>query len=285
MGVLNLTPDSFSDGGQFNGAGCAPDFAESLVAAGADWIDIGGESTRPGSHPISEAEQIRRTIPLLSAIRGRVSTLISIDTTRGEVARAALDNGANVVNDISAGQDDPDMLALCARRGVPIVLMHMQGTPATMQLNPSYGDVTAEVSDFLCRRRDAAIAARIQHHRILLDPGLGFGKTLSHNLQLVRDTARLSALGQPLVFGPSRKGFIGQVLDEPDPRKRLFGTAAIAAWCAANGAAVLRVHDVGPIAQTLRMIAAIAGSTTGVRAAEASKSNIFAAKNKDFLME
>jgi dihydropteroate synthase len=206
---------------------------------------------------VPAAEQIRRTIPVIAALRKQLPTLLSIDTTQSEVAKAALENGANVINDISAGKDDPNMLPLCAAAGAPIVLMHMQGTPATMQNNPNYVDVIREVADFLIQRRDAAMAAGIDRRKILLDPGLGFGKSVSHNLRLLRDTAILAALGQPLVVAPSRKGFVGQITGESAAGGRVFGTAAAVAWCVANHAAVLRVHDVGPMAAVVKMTRAI----------------------------
>ncbi|MDP9173657.1 MAG: dihydropteroate synthase [Planctomycetota bacterium] len=260
MGALNATPDSFSDGGKFGTVESAAAFAEAMAASGADWIDVGGESTRPGAQPIDPREQIRRTLPVIAAIRQRLSILISIDTTQGQVAEAALDIGANIVNDISAGRDDPNMLRLCGRRGAPMVLMHMRGTPATMQENPMYADVTGEVGGFLRERFAAAVSAGIERHRVLLDPGLGFGKTVSHNLRLLHDTRTLAAIGQPLVVGPSRKGFIGAVTGESRPDQRIFGTAAAVAWCIANGASVMRVHDVGAMSQVAKTISAISAS-------------------------
>jgi dihydropteroate synthase len=257
MGIINLTPDSFSDGGRLAGLDAAAAYAQQLEQAGADWLDVGGESTRPGALPIAPAEQIRRTIAAIAEIRRQTATLISIDTTSSEVARAALDAGANVVNDISAGRDDPAMFPLVAERGVPIILMHMQGTPQTMHLSPVYADVTAEVSAFLTDRRDQAVASGVNLDKILFDPGIGFGKNAPHDLQLVRDTSALAALGSPLVVGPSRKRFIGHITGEERPDRRLFGTAAVVAWCVANGAAVVRVHDVGPISQVVRVVQAI----------------------------
>ncbi|HEX4054433.1 MAG TPA: dihydropteroate synthase [Tepidisphaeraceae bacterium] len=257
MGVINLTPDSFSDGGRISGPEEAAECAQEMVAAGADWIDVGGESTRPGSAPVPAEEQIRRTAAAISAIRRRLDTVISIDTREGRVAERAADEGADIVNDISAGRQDPGMLAMVARRKLAVILMHMQGTPQTMQAAPDYSDVTAEVQEFLVHRRLAAVEAGIDRSRILFDPGIGFGKNVSHNLQLLRDTEALVELGQPLVVGPSRKSFIGRILGESRPEMRIFGTAASVAWCLANGAAVLRVHDVGPISQVVRMMQAI----------------------------
>jgi dihydropteroate synthase len=257
MGILNVTPDSFSDGGRFAAPEAAAKFAEEMAATGADWIDIGGESTRPGSQPVDPEEQIRRVVPALKLIRKTLPILISIDTTRAQVAEAALDEGADLVNDISAGRDDPNMLATVARRKVAIILMHRLGPPATMQVNPTYQDVTGEVCEALLSRRQAALEAGIEKENILLDPGIGFGKTVSHNLQLMHDTARLAGLGHPLVVGVSRKSFMGKITGEAVAGDRLFATAASVAWCVANGAAVVRVHDVGPIAKVVRMIRAI----------------------------
>jgi dihydropteroate synthase len=257
MGILNVTPDSFSDGGRFADAAGAVQGAVQMIEAGADWVDVGGESTRPGALPVDAQEQIRRVVPVIAQIRRRVDTLLSVDTRHAAVAEAALDAGADVVNDISAGRGDSEMFRLVARRRAAIVLLHMQGTPATMQHSPTYKDVTCEVSAFLAERRDAATAAGVASQRILLDPGLGFGKKLSHNLALMRDTAILARLGAPLVVGPSRKSFVGQITGRPSAADRVFGTAAAVAWCVANGAAVVRVHDVGPIAQVVRMICAI----------------------------
>ncbi|MGD0139299.1 MAG: dihydropteroate synthase [Tepidisphaeraceae bacterium] len=257
MGVINLTPDSFSDGGRLSGPDQAADYAQQLVDAGADWLDVGGESTRPGALVVPPQEQIRRTIPAIAAIRRRLDVVISIDTTNAQVAQQAVDSGANVVNDVSAGRNDPEMIPLVARLRLPVVLMHMQGDPQTMQLAPSYRDVTAEVSAFLLHRRDQAVLAGIDPGRILLDPGIGFGKTTAHDLQLLRDTSALAKLGHPLLVGPSRKRFIGEITGERRPDQRVFGTAAVVAWCVADGAAVVRVHDVGPISQVVRMIRAI----------------------------
>ena len=263
MGVLNVTPDSFSDGGLFLDPGAAVAHAETMAREGADVIDVGGESTRPGSRPVEAVEQVRRVVPVLRALRDRLSdTTLSVDTTRAEVAEAALAAGAHVINDISAGRDDPAMLPLAARTGSPVILMHMLGAPATMQIDPTYSDVTAEVAQFLRERLAAAVAAGVRPDRVLLDPGLGFGKTAEHNLQLLRHTADLAALGRPLVVGTSRKGFISKVLglrdaSRADTAGRVFGTAATVAWAVANGAAVVRVHDVGPISQVVRMVRSI----------------------------
>jgi len=260
MGVLNVTPDSFSDGGKFASHSAALAQAQAMISAGADLIDIGGESTRPGALPVPSTEQIRRVIPAIEAIAGHTDILLSIDTTRADVADAACKAGAGLINDISAGRDDPKMFSLAAARQVPIILMHMQETPATMQQNPVYKDVVKEVSGFLIERREAAIAAGISRDQILFDPGIGFGKTDDHNLALLRNTQHMASLGSPLVIGASRKGFIGRITGESAPADRIFGNAAVVGWCVANGAAVLRVHDIEPMIQVVRMVSAIIGS-------------------------
>jgi dihydropteroate synthase len=260
MGVLNVTPDSFSDGGKFSTSQAAIEHARAMAVAGAEIIDIGGESTRPGSDPVDDDEQVRRIFPVIQTlVSDKVPSVISVDTTRSKVAQAALDAGAHIVNDISAGRDDPEMFRLVARRRVPIVLMHMLGTPKTMQRAPTYDDVTAEVSGFLNERIIAAGIHGIEVERILLDPGIGFGKAMQHNLELMRRLAELTVLGRPLVIGTSRKSFIGKITGESEPSKRLFGTAASVAWSVANGAAIVRVHDVEPMAQVVKMIRAIMG--------------------------
>jgi dihydropteroate synthase len=255
MGILNVTPDSFSDGGKFTTIDSAVTRAKQMVADGADWIDVGGESTRPGSMPVAEAEQVARVVPVIAAIRAIMAISISIDTTRARVAEAALDAGATVVNDISAGRDDPALLPLVAGRKVPMILMHMQGTPATMQKNPVYGDVVTEVRNFLFDRLSYAKTIGIDPADVLLDPGIGFGKTVSHNLQLLNRLSELQSLGCPLVVGTSRKGFIGAVTGETGDR--LFGTAATVAWAAANGAAIVRVHDVAAMSSVMKMVRAM----------------------------
>jgi dihydropteroate synthase len=256
MGVLNVTPDSFSDGGRFASVDAAVAHARQMVEQGADLIDVGGESTRPGSTPVPADEQIRRIGPVIRQI-APLPVAISIDTTKASVARAALDAGATLINDISAGLDDADMLPLVARRQVPVVLMHMQGAPANMQNDPSYGDVVREVVEFLRKRIGAAGAVDVAQDRILVDPGIGFGKSLTHNLQLLNRQAELAALGRPVVIGTSRKGFIGTITGESDPARRLFGTAASVAWSIAQGAAIVRVHDVRSMRQVVEMIRAI----------------------------
>ena len=249
MGILNVTPDSFYDGGRFSAADRAAARAEQMVEEGADVIDIGGESTRPagpygeGAESVSVEEEIRRTAPLIEGISRRLSVPLSIDTTKSEVALRALEAGASLVNDISALRFDPRMAGVVATTGVPVVLMHMQGTPKTMQQNPSYEDLIGEITTFLAERRDAARSAGIPADRIVLDPGLGFGKTTAHNFEILARLHELHGLDCPLLLGPSRKGFVGAALNLP-PQERLEGTLAALAFCVAGGAHILRVHDV-----------------------------------------
>ncbi len=257
MGIVNITPDSFSDGGEFLSADTATAHALQLVESGADLIDIGGESTRPGSRRIDAAEQIARIAPVLRRLAVSTNTAISVDTTRSDVAAAAVDLGVALVNDISAGRDDHVMLELAAQRKIALILMHMQGEPATMQVAPVYSDVVAEVMAFLRERIDAAERAGVAAHRIVIDPGLGFGKTLEHNLDILRLLSEFTALGHPLLIGPSRKGFIGRVTGETEPSRRLMGTAATIAWSVAAGANIVRVHDVSEMANIVKMIDAI----------------------------
>ncbi|HEX4797377.1 MAG TPA: dihydropteroate synthase [Humisphaera sp.] len=261
MGVLNVTPDSFSDGGKFAEPGAALAHAQQMVAEGADLIDVGAESTRPGSARVGADEQLRRLMPILGELRKRAPVVLSIDTTLAPVAQAALDAGFDLLNDISAGRDDPAMLPLIARRQVPVILMHMLGQPATMQDAPRYEDVVADIERALRERVAAAHNAGVDPSRILIDPGIGFGKTLEHNLRLIRELRRFTDIGRPMVVGVSRKGFIRRISGEPPEAGRGFGTAAAVAWAAANGAAIVRVHDVGPMSQVVRMIRAIQTGT------------------------
>lgn len=260
MGILNVTPDSFSDGGKFLSADAAAEHARSMIQQGADVLDLGAESTRAGSTPVHADEQIARLGPIVRAIRRHSDILLSIDTTSSQVARAMLDAGADVINDISAGRFDPQMLALAARRNVPIALMHMLGEPGTMQQNPVYGDVVSEVMQFLGQRRDAALAAGVSRHHILLDVGIGigFGKTVQHNLALLRHLGEFRVLGCPILLGTSRKTFIGEITGVATPAGRVAGSCATIAWGITNGADLVRVHDVAETVQTVRMIRAIA---------------------------
>lgn len=256
MGVLNTTPDSFSDGGKFMDHGAAIDFGLQMVADGAAFIDVGGESTRPGSTPVDAAEQIRRTVPAISAL-SKSGANVSIDTTSAAVAEAAIDAGAVLINDISAGRADPGMFALAAKRGVAIVLMHMRGTPQTMQDAPQYADVVAEVAAFLGERARLAEASGVPRHQVLVDVGIGFGKTLHHNLALLRHHLQIADMGYATVLGTSRKGFIGKLTGQAEPRDRVIGTSATVAWGLANGADILRVHDVSAMREVMSVITAI----------------------------
>ncbi|RAM48878.1 MAG: dihydropteroate synthase [Hapalosiphonaceae cyanobacterium JJU2] len=244
MGVLNVTPDSFSDGGEFNAIATALVQAQALQAAGADIIDIGGQSTRPGAEQISTTEELDRVLPVLQVLRPEISVPISVDTTRSEVAIAAVKAGADIVNDISGGMFDPQMLPSVAKMGVPIILMHIRGNPQDMQKMTEYQDLMGEICNFLSERIAAAIAAGINQAQIIIDPGIGFAKNYEQNLEIFRRLPELKKLNCPILVGPSRKSFIGHILDQPDPKARIWGTAA--ACCAAifTGADILRVHDV-----------------------------------------
>jgi dihydropteroate synthase len=257
MGVVNVTPDSFSDGGLYLDPEAAIQHGVDLVEAGAAILDVGGESTRPGAEEVSLEEELRRVEPVIAGLAGEGVT-ISVDTSKATVAAVALDAGATIVNDVTALRGDPEMAGLCADRGAPVVLMHMLGSPRTMQENPVYGDVVAEVEAFLAERVEAAVAAGIAEERIWLDPGVGFGKTAEHNLELLRRLAELRELGRPLVIGTSRKSFIGR-LDGSDAGDRLGGTIASSVLAAAEGAEVLRVHDVAEVSQAMAVATAILG--------------------------
>ncbi len=260
MGVVNVTPDSFSDGGLYHDADKAVARGLELAAEGADILDVGGESTRPGSRPVPEDEETRRVVPVIAALRKRTQALISVDTTKAAVARAALDAGADIVNDTSALRFDPAMAGVAARAGAGLVLMHMQGTPQTMQDAPRYADLLGEIGSFLADRLRVAAAAGIPVERVIVDPGIGFGKTFEDNLELLRRQEVFQALGRPLLVGFSRKAFLGRILDRT-PAERLEGTIAAAALAVERGAHILRVHDVGPVARAVRTVEAILGWT------------------------
>jgi dihydropteroate synthase len=259
MGVVNVTPDSFSDGGSFLDPNAAIEHGLRLVADGADILDVGGESTRPGSDPVPADEEAGRVIPVIGALVERTAVPISVDTRKAAVARGAVDAGAAIVNDVTAGAD-PEMFAVVRDAGAGLVLMHMKGEPKTMQDEPTYHDVVAEVRGFLGARVDAAVAAGIGRGRLSIDPGIGFGKTLEHNLALLRDLARLRDLGVPVLVGPSRKRFIG-ALTGAEADDRLEGTAGAVAWCAAQRADVVRVHDVREMSRVVRVVDAIVRGT------------------------
>jgi len=256
MGILNVTPDSFSDGGEFLAPGAGARQAREMIAAGADIIDIGAESTRPGSERVGAAEQIARIERILPAVVGG-GAVVSIDTTLAEVAAFGLDGGAEIINDVSAGRDDSEMLPLAARRGAAIVLMHMLGEPKTMQAAPRYEDVVSEVVEFLGGRVAAAEAAGIPRQRCIIDPGIGFGKELEHNLALLGHLDRLGELNCPILVGPSRKRFIGELTGVSVAADRVAGTIAACLSARRGGAGILRVHDVGAVVEALKVAEAI----------------------------
>ena len=270
MGILNLTPDSFSDGGRFEDPLRAARQALQMRHQGADLLDLGGQNTRPGAVEVGAERELARVLPALEAIQAalaletqpRARPLISIDTFHASVAAAALAAGADWINDVSGGRRDPALLSVVAEAGCPYVLMHSRGDSSSMDRLAVYGDVVGEVRDELLAATSRALAAGVRPGQIVWDPGLGFAKTTEHNLKLLRGLARLAAEGFPLLVGPSRKRFIGAVLDEPRPRARLWGTAAVCAQAIAAGARVVRVHDVGPIVQVARMADALRGQAS-----------------------
>lgn len=257
MGIVNVTPDSFSDGGLFLEPEAAIAHGEQLVRDGAEILDVGGESTRPGAEEVGVEEELARTEPVVADLEG-LGYRVSIDTSKLAVAEAAIEAGAEIVNDVTALRGDPEMAALCAERGVTVVLMHMPGNPRTMQDDPKYDDVVDEVKEFLARRVEVAVDAGVGEDRIWVDPGIGFGKTLDHNLELLRRLGELRALGRPLVIGTSRKSFIGKI-DGSAVEDRIGGSIASAVLAAADGADVLRVHDVAEVSQALRIAEAVLG--------------------------
>ena len=256
MGILNVTPDSFSDGGAYVTVEQALGQAGKMHEEGADIIDIGAESSRPGSQPIDEAEELEHLMPVLEAVHRAVPIPISVDTTKAAVARRALEAGASIINDITALRGDPLMAEVVAQSGAAIVLMHMQGTPATMQQAPRYGNVTQEVIAFLCERAQTAMKQGIKRSQIVLDPGFGFGKLQEHNLQLLNDFAMLTHLGYPLLAGLSRKQFIGRLTQQP-VHERGYGTAGAVAVAVLKGAHIVRVHDVRAMRDTVSVVSAI----------------------------
>lgn len=255
MGVVNVTPDSFSDGGEFLAPARAVEHAARLVREGADLLDVGGESTRPGAAGVSADEELARVVPVLDGLVG-IGVPVSIDTSKSAVAAAAIDAGATIVNDVTALRADPGLAALCAERGVEVVMMHMQGEPRTMQESPTYGDVVEDVKGFLSERIELATREGIAEERIWVDPGIGFGKTVAHNLELIRRLDELSELGRPVAIGTSRKTFIGRLTGAPVD-ERLGGTIASNVFALANGADVLRVHDVAEVAEAIRVTDAV----------------------------
>jgi len=259
MGIVNVTPDSFSDGGLHAGPDDAIAHGLRLADEGADILDIGGESTRPGSDPVALDEERSRVVPVVAGLReaAPAGVALSVDTRRPRVAQAAIDAGASIVNDVTAAAD-PAMFEVARATGAGLVLMHMLGEPKTMQDDPTYDDVVAEVLDFLARRLGAAVAAGVERDRLCVDPGIGFGKDLAHNLALLHDIGAFERLRVPLLVGASRKRFIGQLTGVNDPAERVEGTAGAVAWCAAHGVDVVRVHDVLQMARVVRVVDAIA---------------------------
>jgi dihydropteroate synthase len=259
MGVLNVTPDSFSDGGRFLDHEAAVAHGLVMAAEGAAILDVGGESTRPGSDPVTVEDELARVLPVIKRLVAEVDVPVSIDTRKPEVARAAIDAGAVLVNDVS-GAREPGMLEAMAASGAGLIMMHMLGEPKTMQVEPRYEDVVGEVRAYLADRLEAAQAAGIRRDRLAVDPGLGFGKTYEHNMELMQRIDAFLDLGVPIVVGPSRKSFIGAALGDAPIDERLEGTIGAAVWMAAKGAHVVRVHDVVPVAKALRVVDAIRGS-------------------------
>jgi len=257
MGIVNVTPDSFSDGGLYLDADAAVAHGRELAAAGADVLDVGGESTRPGADAVDAQEERRRIEPVVRALAGLGHT-VSIDTSKAPVAEAALDAGARIVNDVTAFRADPELAGICADRGSDVVLMHMLGSPRTMQDDPRYDDVVDDVKGFLSERIEAALAAGVAEERIWIDPGIGFGKTLEHNLALLRRLGELRELGRPIIVGTSRKRFIGAITGR-DASERIGGTVASNVLALANGADAFRVHDVAEVREALDVAEALLG--------------------------
>ena len=259
MGILNVTPDSFSDGGLFQAEHAIAAQVDTMVEAGADIIDVGGESTRPFAAPVSITEELDRVLPAIRLIRQRSAIPISIDTTKAEVARTAMAEGADIINDISALRFDRDMITLVRETEVPVIIMHMQGTPSDMQVAPSYDDVVAEIKAFFTERLAWARENGVSGKRFIVDPGIGFGKTVAHNLTILKHVAEFSELGCPVLIGHSRKSFIGKLLGA-ELAARDVATAAISALCALKGVSILRVHDVEKTVQAVRLAEAINGA-------------------------
>ncbi len=261
MGVLNVTPDSFSDGGRYFDPADAVARGLEMVREGADILDIGGESTRPGAVPVEAEEELRRILPVISGLKQVCDVPLSIDTMKSRVAAPAMAAGAEIINDISGLMHDPDMARVAAETGAGLVLMHMRGTPRTMQQHPAYQDVTAEVRERLEAAYHQALAAGVLPEGLVFDPGIGFGKTLEHNLELLRALPVFQVQGRPVLLGVSRKSFLGRILGNTDPAARDAPTTALTAWARQQGARILRVHAVKENAQALRMMEAILGDT------------------------
>ena len=262
MGVLNVTPDSFSDGGEFFSTGKAVEQGKRMTSEGAQIIDIGGESTRPGAEAVSVDEELGRVIPVIEQLRASVSVLISIDTSKAAVARAALDAGATIINEVTAGRADPEMFAVAAERKAALILMHMQGTPRTMQVAPRYDDVVREVANFFRQRYERALECGVDGMAIAFDPGIGFGKTVEHNLSLLGHLERLRIQSRPLVVGVSRKSSLGKMIGSGKMEDRLSPTIAFTALLRERGANILRVHDVRENVAALRATEALLKAET-----------------------
>ena len=257
MGILNITPDSFSDGGKFNDIHSAISQVKYMIDNGADIIDIGGQSTRPGAEQISFSEEFNRVIPIIKAIRQQFSIPISIDTTRAKIAQEAITAGADIINDISGGTFDEEILTIAGRLDVAIILMHMRGNPQTMQKMTNYQNLIIEITDFLSRQRQKAIACGVDSSKIIIDPGIGFAKTPGQNIELLRRLSEFKALKVPILIGTSRKSFIGEIINQKDPLKRVLGTAATCCSAIMSGADILRIHDVAEIYDVSRVADAI----------------------------
>jgi dihydropteroate synthase len=253
MGIVNVTPDSFSDGGRYFDTEAAVEHGRQLIVEGAHVIDVGGESTRPGASPITTDEELRRVLPVIKQLASSSGVTISIDTSKAEVARAAIDAGAEIINDVTGLTGDPEMVDVAVRTGAGVVVMHMQGTPRTMQKNPTYTDVVAEVRDYLRQRRDALVTAGVQMERICLDPGIGFGKTFQHNLLLIRNCETLHELGCPVLVGHSRKSFLGRLIHN-EQADRTSAALGVAFSLAMKGVQILRVHDVRAVSEALTAV-------------------------------
>jgi dihydropteroate synthase len=257
MGILNVTPDSFSDGGKFADLRTAVIQADNLIDAGADILDVGGESTRPFAEPVSTEEELRRVIPLIEAVRQKHNIPISIDTTKAVVAREALKAGADIINDISALKKDPEMIAVVRQTTVPVIIMHMQGTPSDMQVKPVYHDVVAEIIDFFTERIGWIAAGGIDRNRLIIDPGIGFGKTLHHNLSILKHLDEFASFKLPLLLGHSRKRFLGAITGVPAEEERDLATAVVAALCVTKNISIVRVHNVAATRQALLLAEAV----------------------------
>lgn len=257
MGIVNVTPDSFSDGGELREPAEAVAKALRMIEDGADVIDVGGESTRPGAEPVALDEELARVIPVIAVLRQKTDAVISIDTYKSKVALAAIEAGADMVNDITGLGFDPEMAPMVAEKQSPIIIMHIKGTPRDMQIEPAYDDLMAEVFDYLRDRLGTAIAAGVNEDMVMVDPGFGFGKTAEHNLEIVRRLRELTCMGRPVVLGPSRKATIGKILGDLPPKERVEGTGAMVALAIANGASMVRVHDVKAMARAAKVADAV----------------------------